>query len=85
MQKIYPDMPDLIIADIMVPFFTGLEIVNIVKNKPETKNIPIIMLSAADMEETVLEAFKLGANDYVTKPFSPNELSTRVKKLLNQR
>lgn len=70
--------PDLIIADIMMPFVSGLEIVGAVKKG--TRNIPIIILSAMEQENVVLEAFQLGADDYMTKPFSLNELSVRVRK-----
>ncbi|MES2730469.1 MAG: response regulator transcription factor [Bacteroidota bacterium] len=72
---------DLIITDIMLPFNNGLEIVNQVKNKLGKKT-PVIVLSAVGLENVVLEAFDLGADDYITKPFSPTELSIRVKKLL---
>ena len=70
--------PDLIIADIMMPFASGLEIVGAVKKR--SVSIPVIILSAMDQENVVLEAFQLGADDYITKPFSLNELSVRVKK-----
>ncbi len=63
----------------MMPFSSGLEIVGAVK-KRVGKNIPIIVLSAMGQENIVLEAFQLGADDYITKPFSPNELSMRVKR-----
>ncbi|HXR83474.1 MAG TPA: response regulator [Hanamia sp.] len=73
--------PDMIIADIMMPFISGLEIVNMVKQNHLHRNVPIIILSAMGQENVVLEAFNLGADDYITKPFSPNELSMRVKRL----
>lgn len=72
---------DLIITDIMIPFVSGLEIVNKVKSNPANKT-PIIILSGVGLENVVLEAFKLGADDYMTKPFIINELSVRVRKLL---
>src|SRR4026207_2489597 len=71
---------DLIITDIMMPFSSGLEIVGRVKHNVEKKT-PVIVLSAMGQENIVLEAFNLGADDYITKPFSPNELSMRVKRL----
>lgn len=70
---------DLIITDIMMPFASGLEIIEAVKRK-QGKKIPVIVLSAMGQENVVLEAFQLGADDYITKPFSPNELSLRVKR-----
>jgi len=71
--------PDLIITDIMMPFLSGLEIVGAVK-KWEGKETPIIVLSTLGQENVVLEAFRLGADDFITKPFSPKELSMRVKR-----
>ncbi len=71
---------DMIISDIMMPFSTGLEIVSYVRSKSE-KYIPIIILSNMVLESTILEAFSLGADDFINKPFSPNELSVRVKRL----
>jgi DNA-binding response OmpR family regulator len=79
LQKIEEFSPDLIITDIMMPFASGLEIIAAVK-KRLGKKIPIIVLSAMGQENVVLEAFELGADDYITKPFSPNELSVRVKR-----
>jgi DNA-binding response OmpR family regulator len=75
--------PDMVITDIMMPYASGLEIVSIVK-KPGNKRIPVIMLSAMEQEKVVMEAFELGADDYITKPFSLNELVIRVKRLINQ-
>lgn len=72
--------PDLIITDIMMPYASGLEIVGTVKQLE--KRIPVIVLSAMGQENVVLEAFNLGADDFISKPFSPNELSMRVKRLM---
>jgi DNA-binding response OmpR family regulator len=73
--------PDLIITDILMPFTSGLELIGIVKSNPG-KKIPVIVLSALGQEKTVMEAFQLGADDFITKPFNPAELSMRVKRLL---
>jgi DNA-binding response OmpR family regulator len=74
--------PDLIITDIMMPFISGLEVISHVRNKLEL-NTPIIVFSSAGQEEMVLKAFDLGANDFMGKPFSPNELVIRVKRQLS--
>ncbi|TAN00683.1 MAG: response regulator transcription factor [Chitinophagaceae bacterium] len=80
MKEIEVVLPDIIITDIMMPYSSGLEIVAFVKrNIP--KKIPVIILSAMGQENVVVEAFGLGADDFVIKPFSPNELSVRVKRL----
>ncbi|REJ84906.1 MAG: response regulator [Bacteroidetes bacterium] len=81
MDKIRSFDPDIIITDIMMPYMTGLEIVHQVR-KELNRETPIIIVSSIGLEKTVLEAFQLGADDFITKPFSPNELSVRVKKLL---
>ena len=70
--------PDLVITDIMMPFASGLEVLSFVKKLP--KPVPVIVLSAMGQENVVVEAFTLGADDYITKPFSPNELALRVRR-----
>jgi DNA-binding response OmpR family regulator len=80
-ERIPTILPDLIITDIMMPYKSGLEVINFVKNNYKT--IPVIVLSALGEEErTVVEAFQLGVDDFVAKPFNPNELMLRVKRLL---
>lgn len=71
---------DLIITDIMMPFVSGIEILSAL-NLME-KKIPVIMLSSMGQEEVILTAFDLGASDFIVKPFSPNELMLRVKRLI---
>jgi two-component system, OmpR family, response regulator VicR len=80
-DKIRENTYDLILTDLLIPFFSGLELINLVRNQLKL-NTPIIVLSLLSNEDTIIEAFKLGADDYLTKPFSPNELSIRVKRLL---
>lgn len=79
-EKIPVLIPDLIITDIMLPFRSGLEIIGY--SKDHFENIPVIVVSSLGEEEsTVVEAFNLGADDFVSKPFNPNELLLRVKRL----
>jgi len=80
LEKIEQEDLDLVITDIMMPYSSGLEIVG--KVKSEERKIPVIVLSAMGQENVVVEAFNLGADDYITKPFSPNELSMRVKRFV---
>lgn len=81
MEQISAFLPDLVITDVMLPFKSGLEIVTYLKQ--DFPQIPIIVLSALGEEErTVLEAFQLGADDFITKPFNPIELMLRVKRVL---
>lgn len=70
---------DLIITDIMMPFASGIEILAALKTMG--KKIPVIMLSSMGQEEVIVDAFDLGASDFIVKPFSPNELILRVKRL----
>ena len=72
---------DLIILDIMMPNLDG---VSVLKEIRETKDVPVIMLSARNQEYDKLEGFEYGADDYITKPFSPKELVARVKSILKR-
>ena len=74
---------DLIITDIHMPFHSGLEITSYVR-KELKKETPIIILSAEGLEDTVLQAFEMGANDFISKPFSPAELAVRVRRNLKR-
>ena len=76
--------PDLVVTDLMLPFKNGIEILQNIRAK--NHEVPVIILSAMGEEEsTVLEAFNMGADDFVPKPFNPNELVIRVKRLLKIR
>lgn len=76
--------PDLIILDLMLPDFDGLEICKYLKKREEFSSIPIIMLTAKCEETDKVLGLELGADDYVTKPFSPKELVARVKAVLRR-
>jgi two-component system phosphate regulon response regulator PhoB len=76
------DHPALIVLDLMLPEIDGLEVCKILRRDPATAMIPILMLTARAAEMDRVLGLELGADDYVTKPFSPRELILRVKKLL---
>jgi DNA-binding response OmpR family regulator len=82
LKKIEKFDPDLVITDIMAPFTSGLELIRSVKARYIT--IPIIVLSGMDQPNIIIEAFKLGADDYMSKPFNLDELSLRVKRFVTQ-
>lgn len=84
LDSIRTEQPDVVLTDIMLPAVSGLEIVSAVKQSGG-KQIKVIVLSTMGQENIVEEAFKLGADDYMTKPFSLTELSIRVKKLLHSK
>ena len=73
--------PDIIISDIMMPYFSGIELLDHVRNEMKSK-IPIIIISTAGNEENVLNAFELGADDFIAKPVSPSELLVRIQRAL---
>lgn len=77
-------LPDLIILDVMMPFYSGIEVTVELRQTPEFSSIPIILLTAKSMELDTERGFAAGANDYMTKPFSPRELVTRVQAALSR-
>jgi len=72
---------DLMVTDLHMPNIDGLELIQHIRNDLK-RTFPIIMLTRVGSDDTVLSAFELGADDYITKPFSPKELSIRIKKAL---
>lgn len=85
LEKIKSQIPDMIISDLMMPNMDGLELTNRVKNDQNTSHIPVILLTAKSAIESRLEALKYGADDYITKPFSPEYLLARLENIINQR
>jgi two-component system, OmpR family, alkaline phosphatase synthesis response regulator PhoP len=77
--------PDLLVLDLMLPGMDGLEVAKFLKNNPETQNLPIVMLTAKGEESDVVTGLELGADDYVTKPFSPKILAARIKAVLRRK
>lgn len=75
---------DLLLLDIMMPGMSGFELAEKLKSDERTHNIPIIFLTAKDAEDDTLQGFSLGADDYVTKPFSVREVMARVKAVLHR-
>ncbi len=78
------DDPDLVILDLMLPKLNGFEVCQRLKAEPSTADIPVIMLSAKGETESKVQSMNLGADDYMTKPFSPLELVARVKTILRR-
>lgn len=76
--------PDLLMLDLMLPGVSGLEICRIVKANNKTAHVPVIMVSAKGEEQDVVRGLEMGADDYITKPFSPKVLSARVKTVLRR-
>ncbi len=78
------ERPDLIVLDLMLPGMTGLEVLQAVRARPETSEVPVILLTARREESDRIEGLRLGADDYVAKPFSPEELVLRVGAVLRR-
>ena len=75
---------DLLLLDVMMPGMSGFELAERLKSEPKTSAIPIIFLTAKDTEDDTLQGFDLGADDYITKPFSVREVLARVKAVLHR-
>jgi phosphate regulon transcriptional regulator PhoB len=78
------EKPHLIILDLMLPGLSGMELCKVLRSKPETARIPILMLTAKASEADRVVGLEMGADDYLTKPFSPRELVARVKAILRR-
>ena len=75
--------PDIVVLDIMMPGMNGLEMCETLRSTPETAHIPVIILSAKTSEDDIAAAYKAGANNYVTKPFSPIQLARLIKDMID--
>ena len=84
LRRIKAEKPDLVVLDLMLPEMDGLEVCKRLRAAPDTAMLPIIMLTAKAEESDTIIGLELGADDYVTKPFSPKELVARVKVLLRR-
>jgi len=78
-------LPNLIVLDLMLPGIDGLEICKLIKGDPKTQHIPIVMLTAKGEESDVVTGLELGADDYITKPFSPKVLVARIRTILRRK
>jgi len=84
LKRVKEDKPDLVVLDLMLPHMDGLEVCKRLRAVPDTSMLPIIMLTAKAEESDTIVGLELGADDYVTKPFSPKALVARVKALLRR-
>jgi two-component system KDP operon response regulator KdpE len=80
-DRVREDLPDLVLLDVMMPEMDGFEALGIIR---ETSTVPVIMLTVRDDEDDKVKGLGLGADDYVTKPFSPRELSSRIQAVLRR-
>jgi len=77
-------LPDLIVLERLLPKMNGLQVCKILKENKTTEDIPIIFLSVLDLEKDIIDGLKAGADDYIKKPFSPDELLTRIERVLSR-
>ena len=84
-RLIHEEIPDLIILDWMLPGMSGIDFAKRLRSNTPTKKIPIIMLTAKSEEENMIQGLNSGADDYLTKPFSPRELVARIKAILRRK
>ena len=76
--------PDLIVLDLMLPDISGVEVCRLLRQEAKTRDVPIIMATARDSESDVVLGLEVGADDYITKPFSVRELSARIRAVLRR-
>jgi two-component system KDP operon response regulator KdpE len=81
LDRVREDLPDLVLLDVMMPELDGFETLRIIR---ETSTVPVIMLTVRDDESDKVKGLELGADDYVTKPFGPRELASRIKAVLRR-
>jgi phosphate regulon transcriptional regulator PhoB len=84
LKKVREGNFDLMLLDLMLPGIQGMELCRILRNDPKTKNLPIIMITAKGDEVDRILGLEMGADDYITKPFSPRELIARVRAVLRR-
>src|SRR5215813_4050202 len=84
LERLFAARPDALVLDLMLPGKNGLEILREVRNEPTTRDLPVIVLTARAAEMDKLLGFEHGADDYLTKPFSPRELVARIEALLRR-
>jgi two-component system phosphate regulon response regulator PhoB len=77
--------PDLILLDLLLPGIDGIQVCKLLRSEEKTKNIPIIMVTAKGEEQDIVEGLEVGADDYITKPFSPKILVARIQAVLRRR
>lgn len=83
LEKVKKSKPDLIVLDVMMPHLDGFSVLKALKQDPETKSIPVIMLTAKAQDADVFRGWQSGVDSYLTKPFNPLELITFVERILD--
>ena len=84
LTAVHREIPDLVVLDRMLPGLSGDEVLRTIKREPETRTVPVLVLTARREQEERIEGLELGADDYLVKPFSPRELVLRVRAILRR-
>lgn len=84
LEEVRREQPNLVILDLMLPKLDGSEVCRSIKSNPLTRSVPVVMLTAKDRDSDVISGLDIGADDYVTKPFSPSVLMARARSLLRR-
>jgi two-component system alkaline phosphatase synthesis response regulator PhoP len=80
-----PEPPQLVLLDVMLPYIDGFELVTLIRARAGWEQVPIVMLTAKNTERDIVRALDSGANDYIVKPFKPNELLARIRRYLKEK
>ena len=83
LQKVDAERPDLIVLDVMMPYMDGFEALGHLRRDPQTRDIPVLMLTAKASDSDVFQGYQAGADCYLTKPFNPRELVSFVRRILD--
>ncbi len=81
LEKIEAEMPDLVVLDVMMPYMDGFEVLQTIRKNPNTRDLPVIMLTAKAQDADVFRGWQQGVDCYLTKPFNPMELITFVRRI----
>lgn len=85
LEKVRSELPDLVLLDLMLPGIDGLEVARRLKSHPGTREIPVVMLTAKGEEGDIVKGLEMGADDYITKPFSRKVLGARIRAVLRRK
>lgn len=77
----FPQPPNLVLLDVMLPYIDGFEIIKMIREHRTWNSVPIVMLTSKSQEQNIVRALDYGANDYIVKPFRPEELLARIRRL----
>jgi two-component system alkaline phosphatase synthesis response regulator PhoP len=85
LEKVASEKPDLVVLDVMMPYMDGFEVLQTLRKNPETRELPVIMLTAKAQDADVFRGWQSGADLYLTKPFNPMELISFVKRIFKSK